>query len=237
MGTFTQLVGMSGRGGVTLALGVFFASTSQAEICKPWSNPGANKNTQWPSISTAHYRPDLSQRVEDKAYDEIVVIKGGRIYGESSGRSYSNLRDMHYGNGKWCKGLVELPPITENEFGFVYCTPDNRCVIDWFICHNISQVDRDEQPTRPEALVPPVYAEQPSPYSEGEYSEFASFSAFEYSYSGFSSQMLGGGGGGGARTYEQITPIPEPATYLYILVGLGVIYVSQKRKANRKITL
>lgn len=148
---------------VLLALPTLALAGHNVGPCKPWSNPGSNKNTEWPEVSVVKFQPNLVPRIAARDYDEIVSVRHGVIVGERTGRTYSDLRNMHEGDGNWCTGPVPLTPAAENEFGFVYCRADDQCVIDWFICHNISEVTREENPVQPgpTALVPPVYIEAP----------------------------------------------------------------------------
>lgn len=137
------------------------AGTASAAPCAPWANPGRDVNTQAPHLSVRHYTDvppnvlwQLSALVEGLAFLEVVEVRGGKIFGLSTGGEYTGLRDMHYGPGLMCEGPVALPPATEKQRGFVYCV-SGYCVVNWFVCHNVSRLDPPYVARRPEVLAEP----------------------------------------------------------------------------------
>lgn len=115
-----------------------------------WDNPGANPY-RGPVAQSVHNYKDiplearnrLQKRMDAKKYDEVARIERDRIVGE---HEYTELRDMHFGNGRMCKTVTRSkwkPNAIER--GLVYCE-DEHCLIVPTVCNNVSRVTRIPKP-------------------------------------------------------------------------------------------
>jgi hypothetical protein len=122
------------------------AATVTLPSCS-WDRPGADPYMGSIEAAVDRYRDipvDVRDRLKAKmrkrAYDDIATITRDKIEGK---RSYSNLRDMHFGNGRICREVTRgkwKPDALER--GLVYCEGDH-CLIVPTVCRNVSRVTPD----------------------------------------------------------------------------------------------
>ena len=111
-----------------------------------WDHPGLNKYQKNPVEALNDYYMDFTVRAQLRAkmelhqYDDIVEIRRDGVFGNGV---YSNLRDMHYGKGSYCPGVVDTGhwAASEVQRGLVYCVNEN-CVVVPTVCNNVSLIDR-----------------------------------------------------------------------------------------------
>lgn len=122
------------------------AATVTLPSCS-WDKPGADPYMGSIEAAVDRYRDipievreRLKARMRTRAYDDIAAITRDKIEGK---RSYSNLRDMHFGNGRICREVQRtkwLPDAMER--GLVYCEGEH-CLIVPTVCRNVSRVTPD----------------------------------------------------------------------------------------------
>jgi hypothetical protein len=119
------------------------AATVTLPSCS-WDKPGADPYMGSMEAAVDRYRdipPDvrdrLKARMRTRAYDDIATIGRDKIEGK---RSYSNLRDMHFGNGRICRQVTRTKWLSSAvERGLVYCEGEH-CLIVPTVCRNVSRV-------------------------------------------------------------------------------------------------
>jgi hypothetical protein len=122
------------------------AATVTLPSCS-WDKPGADPYMGSMEAAVDRYRdipPDvrdrLKARMRTRAYDDIATIGRDKIEGK---RSYSNLRDMHFGNGRICRQVTRTKWLsTAVERGLVYCEGEH-CLIVPTVCRNLSRITAD----------------------------------------------------------------------------------------------
>ncbi len=122
------------------------AATVTLPSCS-WDKPGADPYMGSMEAAVDRYRdipPDvrdrLKARMRTRAYDDIATIGRDKIEGK---RSYSNLRDMHFGNGRICRQVTRTKWLsTAVERGLVYCEGEH-CLIVPTVCRNVSRITAD----------------------------------------------------------------------------------------------
>ena len=123
------------------------AATVTLPSCS-WDKPGADPYMGDIEAAVDRYRdipPEvrarLKAKVRQRAYDDIATITRDKIEGK---RSYSNLRDMHFGNGRVCRqvGRSKWKPEAV-ERGLVYCEGEH-CLIIPTVCRNVSRVTPEQ---------------------------------------------------------------------------------------------
>lgn len=115
-----------------------------AAVCS-WADPGKHPYMRPQAEALADYadipaadRARLARRIATSDYDDIATIARDRIEGA---RYYGNLRDMHFGDGRVCRGPVDRSSWHgTRELGLVYCE-GGRCVIVPTVCRNVARVD------------------------------------------------------------------------------------------------
>lgn len=135
-----------------LTLAAAVAAVAAKPTCS-WQDPGRDRNTRPAAEAVYDYqdipplaRARLAARVTAHDYDDIAVISRDRIAG---GRDYGNLRDMHFGDGRVCRGPVDRSGWEgTRELGLVYCEQSN-CLIVPTVCGNVSRVDRLSSAPKP----------------------------------------------------------------------------------------
>lgn len=112
-----------------------------------WDNPGHSPYMGSIEEAVDRYRdipPEVRQRLKAKmrtrTYDDIATITRDKVEGK---RSYSNLRDMHFGGGRVCRQITRdkwKPTMVER--GLVYCEGEH-CLIVPTVCRNVSRITAD----------------------------------------------------------------------------------------------
>jgi hypothetical protein len=233
------------------------AATVTLPSCS-WDRPGVDPYMGSIEAAVDRYRdipPPVRARLKEKmrarAYDDIASITRDQIQGK---RSYSNLRDMHFGNGRVCRqvGRAKWKP-DAIERGLVYCEGEH-CLIIPTVCRNVSRVTpsselvietaagREEDPPNPPtpaessllggqaapddpARLPFALREpEPVPLGSDGTPTFAPLSMGE----GTQSDSLRGTLSD-SRTAVPL-PVPEPSTWALMALGLAVV----ARKARRR---
>jgi hypothetical protein len=118
-------------------------------------------------------RARLKERMEKRQYDEIAVIERDSIIGQ--GVRYEDLRQMHFGNGQLCKTVSRAKWSDQaRERGLIYCE-SGYCLIVPTVCRNVSRVTAIAQgsaggggsstgaATAPQAPLPSILAPTPTP--------------------------------------------------------------------------
>lgn len=132
------------------------AATVTLPSCS-WDRPGADPYMGDIEAAVDRYRDipadvraRLKARVRQRAYDDIATITRDKIEGK---RSYSNLRDMHFGNGRVCRqvGRTKWKPEAV-ERGLIYCEGEH-CLIIPTVCRNVSRVTPEAAIERKSASV------------------------------------------------------------------------------------
>ena len=230
---------------LALAATLVLAGEASAGQCSPWTNPGVDRNTQWPELSVLNYNAPQSRALHDlikeRAYVELASVKHGRLTGDSTGLEYA-VSDMHYGAGKHCSGPVDLPAGAEGQFGFVY---ESAGMIVWvpFACNNVSILTVVRQygglPPPPGDYYGYDYLEgggglltaggAPSAGHWGTAGVVTGYAATPLPYSNI---IYGGGYVGGGSTNVSyceyctvcpVAPIPEVSPWLMLIVGLSAV--------------
>ena len=122
---------------------VLVAATVTLPSCS-WDKPGADPYMGSMEAAVDRYRDipievreRLKARMRTRAYDDVAAITRDRIEGK---RSYSNLRDMHFGNGRICRQVTRTKWLSSAvERGLVYCEGEH-CLIVPTVCRNVSRV-------------------------------------------------------------------------------------------------
>lgn len=147
----------------------------------------------------AETRGALKARMLAHQYDDIAEIRRETIQGVSA---YTDLRDMHFGEGRLCRlPSRALWSAQHVERGLVYCEQEH-CLIVPTVCRNVSRVTRTTPPALPPAL-PPV--EVPGG-------------------TGLAQQRLALQGED-TEIVAPAKPIPEPSTWALFILGLaGILF-------------
>jgi hypothetical protein len=124
------------------------ASTATLPHCS-WDRPGHNPFMGHLVAAVDRYtdipqpvRERLKARMAKRQYDEIAVITRDSIAGK---RQYSDLRDMHFGQGQVCRTVTRSGwAMQAVERGLVYCEGEH-CLIVPTVCRNLSRVTRQPE--------------------------------------------------------------------------------------------
>lgn len=109
-----------------------------------WDNPGVNPFNgdiveairSYSDIPSSD-REEIVRKVQTKSYDDFALIRSGSIVGNRS--EYTDLRDMHFGNGSKCTTVTRNWKEDMRERGLVFCS-SGHCVIIPTVCRNVSRV-------------------------------------------------------------------------------------------------
>lgn len=213
-----------------------------------WDNPGANPYSGPVPVAVQRYteipkatRDKLQSRMESRKYDEVVTIGRDFIAGENE---YENLRSMHFGKNKICQTVSRTkwkPDAVER--GLVYCE-DSHCVIVPTVCNNVSLVTRKARvaplapvespgagfggpvllPLPPEPIVPMVFG-MPPPIPDVPIMPPETWK-MPPAYWIPPSDPMDPPWNPGPRP-----PIPEPGTWLMMILGLVGLGVYRKLKS------
>ena len=133
---------------MSLAIELILATTLVATppACS-WAHPGANPYRGDPVAVLADFelppetRDKLRALMRAKRPTDTATITRDDIVGHDGG--YTDLREMHSGHGRVCRGAVDRSAwrARRREHAAVYCA-EGACVIVPAICHNVSLVSR-----------------------------------------------------------------------------------------------
>jgi hypothetical protein len=139
-------------------------------------------------------------------YDDIAEIRRDTITGT---QTYTDLRDMHFGEGRLCRlPSRALWSAQHTERGLVYCEQEH-CLIVPTVCRNVSRVTRTGVPPPLPPALPPVEI----PGGTG-------LAQQRLALSGEDTEII-----------APAKPIPEPSTLALLALGLGLLWwVKKERK-------
>lgn len=170
-----------------------------------WNNPGANPYMG--NVPDAVYSySDIPRDVQDKLharmvkhdYDDIVTIGVENIVGAST---YTDLRQMHFGDKKLCGQVDRSKWVGRQERGLVYCEGEH-CLIVPTVCRNVSRITKVvDVPKHIERLEEGYRTEEERRLRE----------------------LLK------EKEKEKVHTVPEPSTLLLILAALGCVALTRKR--------
>jgi hypothetical protein len=109
-----------------------------------WDNPGINPYTGTVVEAVSHYnlnkeaKEEILLKLSHHSFDDSVIIDKDSIEGS---KSYTNVREMHFGANKICHSVSRTKWKGRQERGLVYCSGD-QCIIIPSVCGNVSRVDR-----------------------------------------------------------------------------------------------
>lgn len=126
------------------------ASSVNLSQCS-WDRPGVNPYMGDVVAALDHYRDmpadvlaRLKTKLQQRAYDDIVLIRRDRI--EGNAKYGSEITDMHFGEGSVCHTVTRQRwPADQVERGLVFCE-ENECVVVPTVCRNVSRLHRLSRP-------------------------------------------------------------------------------------------
>ena len=143
------------------------AATATLPTCS-WDHPGRNvfmgdvvgavdRYTDIPK----DVREALKKRMAKRQYDDVAAIKRDTIQGK---RSYTDLREMHFGPGTVCKTISRKKWTDKwEERGLVYCEK-GHCIIVPTVCRNVSRVNlKQDDPLEFDTAAGPAKEPEPDP--------------------------------------------------------------------------
>ena len=146
----------------------------------------------------ATVRQALQARMLAHQYDDIAEIRRDTITGT---QTYSDLRDMHFGEGRLCRlPSRALWAAQHTERGLVYCEQEH-CLIVPTVCRNVSRVTRTGVPP----VLPPALPPVEIPGGTG-------LAQQRLALSGEDTDIV-----------PPAKPIPEPSTLALLALGLGLV--------------
>jgi hypothetical protein len=115
-----------------------------------WDRPGVNPFIGSVVAAVDRYadipapvRAKLKARMSARQYDEMATIRRDTIEGKYG---YSDLRDMHFGQGQICRSVSRQRWSDASvERGLVYCE-SGHCLIVPTVCRNVSRITRSDKP-------------------------------------------------------------------------------------------
>jgi hypothetical protein len=153
----------------------------------------------------AETRGALKARMLAHQYDDVAEIRRDTITGT---QTYSDLRDMHFGEGRLCRlPSRALWAAQHTELGLVYCEQEH-CLIVPTVCRNVSRVTRTGVPP----ALPPVEV----PGGTG-------LAQQRLALSGEDTEII-----------APVKPIPEPSTWALFILGLaGILFARWLNRETR----
>jgi hypothetical protein len=227
-----------------------------------WDKPGVNPFMGDVVAAVDNYkdipdatRKELKEKMKNRAYDDIAVIKRDSVSGKGS---YSpEITDMHFGNNRMCKTVSRAKWLDDHqERGLVYCSGDT-CIIVPTVCRNVSRIKRAAAQKEEELVFDPPGAGAPGVGGAGGGSalvpEIPPLTDLIVPPSGqsliypdlplsrsFGTPLLDTNSFDPRYTFPPMTlpplpsppppALPEPSTYLLFGVGLLSLYLSRKKK-------
>ena len=214
-----------------------------------WDSPGANPYRGAPEAAVYSYadipkpiQDRLSQRMSKRQYDDVAVIHGRTIEGK---HRYDDLRDMHFGKNTVCRTVSRSgwrPGATE--VGLVYCE-EEHCLIVPTVCRNVSRVTRvlpGQSPTptdpggsgaggyrRAYAVVdqsPVTFAQASQPPLVPYQQWWQPVVPIWYP----DGPVFGDGWMPPNYPLPPAPPVPEPASYMMALAGIGFILLRLRKR-------
>lgn len=204
-------------------MGAATLASATLAVCS-WASPGADPYTGDVIAAVDRYRDipaDVRQALQARMlahqYDDIAEIRRDTITGT---QTYSDLRDMHFGEGRLCRlPSRALWSAQHTERGLVYCEQEH-CLIVPTVCRNVSRITRVSRAQRSEEL-PEIRIEIPGgPGGGGQSLTFAPLETDERHQPVPPLPPMRGG---------FTEPIPEPSTWALFLMGILMLMISVKK--------
>ena len=220
------------------------AAVALAAAACSWDSPGANSYQGTFAAAIDRYtdipnivRKQLKEKVDRHQYDDIATIGKHSIQGTDS---YSDLYSMHFGNSGVCTSVSRGKWLSiHQEQGLVYCV-EEHCIIIPSVCRNVSRINKLAKPNKlsfvqeytdniSEAIVSPL---DPVAFFVPEQSSFEQAGAGPTEQRRLSSRdyiPLFAPLWANVPSFvvipktSLVSPIPEPSTYLLMLLGLGAV--------------
>ncbi len=131
---------------MSLVLGAALAASAVTLPVCSWDKPGEDPFRGDTVAAVDRYtdippatRAALKKRIAARQFDEMAAIRRDSIEGRYS---YSNLREMHFGQGQLCRSVTRAKWSDDAvERGLVYCEA-GHCLIVPTVCRNVSRVTR-----------------------------------------------------------------------------------------------
>ena len=220
-----------------------------------WDNPGADPFMGDVVAAVDRYkeipsetREVLKEKMRLRKYDDIALITKHDIRGDKIAFT-GEISDMHFGNGRICKTVTRSKwKDSHQERGLIYCA-DGQCIIVPTVCRNVSRVyvAPVEEPLE---FDPPAAGVREEPASTGNMLKPLGMQSFEdISHIGFvmfEDELQFDPPAAGPITRPLMvpparpalppginTPVPEPATWLLMVLGAAFIFIIN-RKTNAK---
>lgn len=200
-----------------------------------WNTPGHDRYTGSIAAAVASYkdiaaptRAKLLSMMERHTYTDQVTIGRDSIRGA---RSYSDLRDMHFGASKRCASVSRTGWAQSMSVrALVYCA-DGECIAVPSICGNISRVTMFSSPVVAPtmATIEPVLVEVPALVEERAWQAPADDPQPVLLDRAVLVPVVVTVPMGVAVPVLAVPGIPEPETWLLMLSGLGLVFMKGRK--------
>jgi len=208
-----------------------------------WNSPGVDRYTGTAEAAIHSYadipkpiRDRLSAKMAARQYDDQVVIKRNAIKSVKTGTEYApQMWDMQFGSkGKICQSVnrTKWADNTE-EGGLIYCH-GSHCLIVPAVCGNIARVSKRNKDIVEDNTPIPLDSfeklanETPAPVIQtsdaptfAESAQGQAVTTAIYSHTSISQY---------SSSSEVVAAVPEPETYMLMLIGLATVILMKRRK-------
>lgn len=188
----------------------------------------------------------ILDKLGKRVYDDLVEIKRDSIDGSSS---YDpELHQMHFKEVTICQNVDRSKwSAKASQRAYVYCANDNACIIVPVICGNVSRITRRPSggggggsggrvvPTFVSAVQPATVYPQ-VPYHQEELLSWIQYHEPSFVTLPVQTGIFADDDGGWigdphwCPPHIPTTPVPEPETWIMVLIGLLIMWLVMKRK-------